>query len=93
MLTLYNAVSIINHTQNQVLWLVVRGFSPMAETDGQTAIVADSEVYSSRAGGPPRGTWSRSKERFMHTGCHADFSLASTASLREPARRKKAAEC
>lgn len=49
--------------------------------------------YSSRTGGLPWGACSRSNECFLQTGCHVDFSLASTASLREPARRKKAAEC
>lgn len=87
-------VSIIKRTQNQVPWVVVvRGFSPMTKTRGTNGDCRWQGGYSSRTGGPPRGTRSRSDERFLQTGCHVDFSLASTASLREPARRKKAAEC
>lgn len=41
----------------------------------------------------PSGTYSWRSKSFLQTVCHVYFPLASTASLREPARRKKAAEC
>lgn len=80
-------------THYQMLWVVVWGFSPITKTRRTNDDCHWQRGYSSRTRGLPRGTWSRNDERSLQTGCHVISSLASTASLREPARRKKAAEC
>lgn len=79
--------------KHKIFLAVLSGFSPITKPRRTNGDCCWQRGYSSKTGGLPRGTWSRNDERSLQTGCHVILSLASTASLREPARRKKAAEC